>query len=268
MAEFDLFETLYNVSNEHREDFFTQEQNARDLEIVLKQTQCLVKNVTEDLELFACGRFTELIYSTPIVDNGFDVFENEKDENKKSILVFVSPSEAKGYCEKAGKELLFFRLDDLLIMADKLEIEKFIFVFKDGRVYVDEHYIRAVLNVDFTNNINKDSVYEVSDVSSSYNEIKDYYNENFKKYSIFKKMWLAHIKEFKDKNEYAENGNYEPEYDVIVADMPNCEYINMREYIQSIVYRYKKEVIKVVLLHSDLGRIVENSTVEPFFVNE
>jgi hypothetical protein len=50
--------------------------------------------------------------------------------------------------------------------------------------------------------------------------------------------------------------------------MPSIEYINMREYLQSVVYKAKGQVIKVVLLQSDFGRLVEQSTVKPFFINE
>ena len=100
-----------------------------------------------------------------------------------------------------------------------------------------------------------------------YDKEKEEYLSTFKKYDFLKKLWLVHIKEYKDVNEYAENGNYSPEYDIIVAEMPLDYYIDMREYLQSIVYKSKGKVLKVVLSESDLGRKFI-SEVAPFYIND
>lgn len=264
----DVMEGIFSMSNEHEADFFSQENEAKKLELILMQTGFLKKDITRDMLIYSCGLFTNLIFSIVVVDGVYDIYENEEDGNKRTLVVFLSPKEAKECADKYGGKLIFFRIDDLFDIKKSLNVEKFALTFSKEQISVNETYLWQVIGGDFFHNANELSRFVVSDVSSYYDDVKAIYNERFKKYPLFKKLWLAHIKEYKDTSEYAENGNYEPEYDVIVADMADNQFINMREFLQSVVYNEKGFVIRVALAHSDLGKIVLDSGIQPFFIND
>lgn len=257
---------IVDCSNGYQTKFYNQENICGELELLIKATNCF-RNKTTTLSNSQRGaqHFTEFIYAVPILENFF--FTQKTNKEEVFLYVFVSPQEAQNYKDKKGCEYCFVRFNDILDLIDALNVDRVQFYFNNGNLTVPKSFIEYYIQLDFFMNINTKSNYSVSEVESDYSEAIKIYNESFKRDSV-KKMWLFHIKEELDKNEPAENNEYELEYDVLIAEAEDNDFIVLREKLQSVICSTNKFVIKTILSSSLLAaKLFEcgGDNIKPFY---
>ena len=257
----EVLERVKLISPDNKQLFDYQENMQDILDITVKQTGCLYYNIPKGSYLTACEYYTMLVYAVVIKDGEF--FCSLREE-KNLLPVFTNKKRAEKFCAEKGGELYYVRFDDLLALIDVTKAGCVQVCFEISTIEIDSDYITNILSVNFYNNINETSNYEISNLAG-YEKVKQKFCDAASKYDMINKLYFAHVKEYKDMSEYAENGNYTPEYTVIVVDMPYSYFIDMRDSIIALFYTMRNECPKVVLHESDLAKKVIEAGIEPIY---
>jgi len=208
-----------------------------------------LSHLTEDL--------TTMIYATPLVDDFFYIKKNE--ENEEGEMLFFACKEGIEQYKKENNDCLFLylRFRDIITLKNFYNITTFTVYFsEDYYLAFSEANIDAFYEIYTYENANSSSNYIVGAPSESYKEATEQIKAELENYPEVEKAYLYHVFEAKDKTQEVFDNKYEEMYDVFVLEMPENNYITLRDYINNITNKTNGHGVKVVIHNSDLGMLL------------
>ena len=219
-------------------------------------------NISSDEVLYVADCLSNLVYATPLYEDFFYVHTNDCRE----MLFFTNGDELKDYREKNNNcQFVYLRFRDLLTLKSYFDLDLFTVILNDYVLSFSRENIESFYNIVAYENMNLSSNYVVGQPSESYEKAIERVNSKFKEYEEINNVWLLHVLELKKKTETVVNDKYEEMYDVFVVEMPEENYILIRDYINNVTMETNNHKVKVVLYNSDLGEFLVKENQSPIY---
>ena len=209
----------------------------------------------EDLHIVAVDMIN-FIFASPLYEG--DLYVHDKsNEGKGNVLVAIpSKTEMEKYAENSKCEMIYFTFDDLLYIFEEYNLNNVVLFFNDGIIEFDLDALKRLLYV--YQAPTPDTDYVIGSPSEDYTKAIEIITSKLEKYNSIKAMWLYHIVEFpKNKPEKM--------FDIIIIDMPESDYLFIKDYIQDVIYNTNGHMVKVFMKDSDFGEFLSSHKTEPFY---
>ena len=255
-----LFKIIDN-SNDLFDIFQTQGKKDKNIVNIHEKTDHFA-NISSDELLYVADSLSNLVYATPLLEYFFYV----KTDEDREMLFFTNEDERAEYQMKNNNcQFVYLRFRDFFTLIDYFDLDLLTVTMTNYVLNFSRANIESFYNIVAYENINNESNYVIGQPSESYEKAIEQLTPKFKELEELKNVWLYHILELKKKTSAAVNDKYEEMYDVIVVEMPESNYISLRDLTNKIVQSTNNHSVKVVLHNSDLGMMLLNTTTTPIY---
>ena len=246
---------IFNNSKNLYDIFVSQQEFCEEIAEIGKANDGVFNAGFEDLHRVATDMIN-FIFASPLYEGDLYVHDKTAEGSGRVIVAIPSKDEAEKYAENSHCEMVYFTFDDLLYIFKEYNLNNTALFFSDGVIEFTLEALEKLLLV--YQAPTPDTDYIIGEPSEDYSKAQEIIIEKLDKYQSIKAMWLYHAVELpKNKQEKM--------FDIIIIDMPESDYLFIKDYVQDVVYNTNGHIIKVFLKNSDFGEFLSSKDIEPFY---
>lgn len=273
---------IISYSSEYAEKFLAQNKKDQIIAEIHEKTNGFDNISFDDLSIVA-ETFNELIYAVPLQDDFLYIYDNTNNDRGKEIIAFTSNDELEEFKKVNNCEFTYITFRDALLIKNNLDLDTFTVFLTNYYLNLTKENLDEYYNIYIYDNLDTTSTYFTNKPKESFEKSINILKEKFKEFEKLKAAWLYHVVELKKdskaeiKNEFDallyeykmnENKNISPTelfYEVVVLDIEERFYRDLKHIILNAFKEENKQNVKVVIKQSDMGMFLTDQDIIPFY---
>ena len=273
---------IISYSSEYAEKFLAQNKKDQIIAEIHEKTNGFDNISFDDLSTVA-ETFNELIYAVPLQDDFLYIYDNTNNDRGKEIIAFTSNDELEEFKKVNNCEFTYITFRDALLIKNNLDLDTFTVFLTNYYLNLTKENLDEYYNIYIYDNLDTTSTYFTNKPKESFEKSINILKEKFKEFEELKAAWLYHVVELKKdskaeiKNEFDallyeykmnENKNISPTelfYEVVVLDIEERFYRDLKHIILNAFKEENKQNVKVVIKQSDMGMFLTDQDIIPFY---